>query len=154
MCAIQSVLCAGFSQCYVQALVSVMCSLQSRAWSLRSEHASIHLVGHERQGTAPDQVPPSKRTRKPHIRSYIHVYIHIYMHMAVCRLWPCPGPTLKTYINRYMHEWKCLLLIKTYHRNIMTKCPRRTYTIHTKQILNRYSDNTKLSEQSTLTERI
>ena len=38
-------LCAVFSLCYEQSLVCVMCSLQSRASSLRSEHASLRSVG-------------------------------------------------------------------------------------------------------------
>ena len=38
-------LCAMCSQCYMQFLVFVMCSLQSRPSLLRSEHASLRSVG-------------------------------------------------------------------------------------------------------------
>ena len=45
MCRLQSVLCAVFSLSYVQSSVCLMCSLQSRTSSLRSEHASLRSVG-------------------------------------------------------------------------------------------------------------
>ena len=72
MCGMQSVLCAGFSLCYVTSLVCVMCSLQSLASSLRSEHASLRSVG----------------WRLMPRRSYIYIYIYIYVFSSlrlICR---------------------------------------------------------------------
>ena len=73
-------LCVVFSLCYVQSLVCVMCSLQSRASSLRSEHASLRSVG------------------KGPRAEIIYIYIYIYMLGAApihqCILGPAP---------RYVH---------------------------------------------------
>ena len=86
MCSLQFVLRAAFSLCYVQllvcdaqSLVCVMCRLQSRASSLRSEHASLRWVGkvptraHGKgagwaQGTGPRDGPrkgPRAKTQAP-----------------------------------------------------------------------------------------
>ena len=85
-------LCAVFSLCYEQSLVCVMCSLQSRASSLRSEHASLRSRGSLRSllGPAPIHdwiLGPSNQlaifTKEP-VNSLIsspHMYIYIYIYM-------------------------------------------------------------------------
>ena len=45
MCRCWSVLCEGFSVCYVRDVVCVMCNLQPRPSSLRPEHASLRWYG-------------------------------------------------------------------------------------------------------------
>ena len=97
MCVIKSVLCAGFSLCYVwvvafgmwrfslsyvRAVVCAICaleslflySLQTRTLSLRSEHAWFRSVGRERQGMAHDQFLSSKQMRNTHIHICIYIY--------------------------------------------------------------------------------
>ena len=70
MCRLQSVLCAVFSLSYVQSSVCLMCSLQSRTSSLRSEHASLRSVG--------------KGPRAEIIYIYIYICIYIYIYIYIC----------------------------------------------------------------------
>ena len=108
-------LCAVFSLCYVQSLVCVTCSLQSRPSSLRSERASLRSVGRERQGSAHDQFLSSKQTGNVHmcIYTYMYTYTNIYtgkdlLHEFMCfdslirgqkTLWIWLSPIPK------IHEW-------------------------------------------------
>ena len=91
-------LCVGFSLCYVQALVCVMCSLQPRTSSLRSEHAPLRSVGKgpaRAEGNGPtraqeQQIRPSIRSfrmRVMHMYAYIYIYAytHVYIYIHIYR---------------------------------------------------------------------
>ena len=78
-----------------EGLSLVMVSLQSRASSLRSKHASLRSVGRERLGTAHDQFliktneSPTFITIYIYVHIYIYIYICVYVYVAVCRYVRC-----------------------------------------------------------------
>ena len=104
----------GFSQCSVRVLVRVMCSLEPRNSSLRSEHASLRSVGKgptRTQGKgpagAPGKGPTTAHGQKPEVQRpiplnsksdpLICVYIHVFLHVYV-------------YIYIYIYIYKCIYM--------------------------------------------
>ena len=73
--------------------------------------------------------------------------IHIYIHICICGCFSSVALS-RTHPVRickytYMHEWECLLLIKTYNGNTITTSPSAKCQLHTKEEVSKYSDNTK-----------
>ena len=107
MCGIQSMLCAGFSQCYVRDLVCVMCGM----WVIRGPAEARRAPG--AIGVSPSDrgdcgaavisaVAITDTVEHLYEHTYLYIYIYAYTYICIYIFWLKPF-WLKPFMCRAIH---------------------------------------------------